>query len=159
MQTLWIVITVLIMIAGFLGTLLPVLPGLPLVYAGYIFYGLVTGWQDYGLGAMIIWGLVAAGISFLDFYAGSIGAKKYGASRWAVWGSVIGALVGLFVAGFLGLILGPLVGALIGEFIAGKSWREAFQSGRGTILGLVAGHLAKIAVAIAMIGTFLWWVI
>lgn len=146
------------MIAGFLGTLLPVLPGLPLVYAGYIFYGLVMGWQDYGLGAMIIWGIVVAVISFLDFYAGSIGAKKYGASRWAVWGSIAGAFVGLFVAGFLGLILGPLVGALAGELIAGKSWREAFQSGWGTILGLVACHLAKIAVAIAMIGTFLWWV-
>ncbi|MGD9578756.1 MAG: DUF456 domain-containing protein [Syntrophorhabdus sp.] len=158
MQTLWIIITVLIMITGFLGTLLPVLPGLPLVYAGYIFYGLVTGWKDYGLGTMITWGLVVAGISFLDFYAGSIGAKKYGASKWAVWGSILGAFAGLFVAGFLGLILGPLVGALVGELIAGKSWREAFQSGWGTILGLVAGHLVKVALAIAMIGTFLWWV-
>lgn len=159
MQTLWIVITALIMVAGFLGTLLPFLPGIPLIYGGYIFYGLVTGWHDYGLGAMVIWGLVVVGIALLDFYAGSVGAKKYGASRYAVWGSIIGGVLGSIVAGFFGIILGPFIGAIAGEVIAGRPWREALSSGWGTIIGLAVGHLGKVAVAIAMIGTFLWWVI
>jgi hypothetical protein len=159
MQTLWIVITALIMVAGFLGTFLPFLPGIPLIYAGYIFYGLVTGWQSYGLTAMVVWGLVVGVIVLLDFYAGSIGAKKYGASKYAVWGSIIGGIAGSIVAGFLGLILGPFVGAIIGELLAGKPWKKAFRSGWGTILGLVAGSLVKVTVAIAMIGTFLWWII
>lgn len=159
MQILWIVITALIMAAGFLGTFLPFLPGIPLIYGGYLFYGLVTGWQDYGLRAMVIWGLVAGVVFFLDFYAGSIGAKKYGASKYAVWGSIAGAVIGVIVGNFLGLIVGPFVGAIAGELIAGKSLGKALRSGWGTILGLVAGNLVKVIVAIAMIGTFFWWVI
>lgn len=147
------------MITGFLGTLLPFLPGIPLIYGGYIFYGLVTGWKDYGWGAMVVWGLVVGGMALLDVYAGSLGAKKYGASRYAVWGSIMGGILGSIAAGLPGIILGPLVGAMLGEIIAGRSWREALRSGWGTILGLVAGHLGKVAVAIAMIGSFFWWVI
>jgi uncharacterized protein YqgC (DUF456 family) len=158
MQTLWIVIAALIMAAGLLGTLLPFLPGIPLIYAGYLFYGLVTGWQDYGLRAMVAWGLVVGVVTFLDLYAGSIGAKKYGASRYAVWGSIIGAVIGVIVGNFIGLIAGPFVGAIAGELIAGKSLRKAIQSGWGAILGLVAGNLVRITVAIAMIGAFFWWI-
>lgn len=57
------------MAAGLLGTLLPFLPGIPLIYAGYLFYGLATGWQDYGLCAMAAWGLVVGVVTFLDLYA------------------------------------------------------------------------------------------
>ncbi len=159
MHTLWIVITVLIMAAGFVGTLLPFLPGIPLIYAGYIFYGLVTGWQSYGVGAVIAWGLVVAAVALLDFYAGSIGAKKYGASGYAVWGSIVGGIVGSLVAGLPGLIVGPFIGATVGELVAGKGLREAVRSGWGTILGLIAGNFVKVTVAVAMIGTFFWWVL
>ncbi len=147
------------MITGFLGTLLPFLPGIPLIYLGYIVYGLATGWRDYGWGVMVVWGLVVGGMMFLDVYAGSIGAKKYGASRYAVWGSIVGGILGSIAAGLPGIIVGPLVGAIVGEFVAGRSWREALRSGWGTILGLVAGHLSRVVVAIAMIGSFFWWII
>lgn len=158
MQTLWIVITTLIMITGFVGTLLPFVPGIPLIYAGYIFYGLVTGWRDYGWGVMVVWGLVAAGMAFLDVYAGSLGAQKYGASRYALWGSIIGGIVGSITAGLPGIIVGPLVGAVVGEVITGKSWRVALRSSWGTVVGLIAGYLGKVVVATAMIGSFFWWV-
>ena len=159
MQTLWIVITALIMFTGFAGTLLPFLPGIPIIYGGYLFYGLVTGWQDYGLRAMVAWGVVVGVVTLLDFYAGSIGAKRYGASKLAVWGSIIGAVVGVIFGNLLGIIVGPFAGAIAGELVAGKSIKEAFRSGWGTIVGFVGGNLLKVAVAIAMIGTFFWWII
>lgn len=159
MQTLWIIITALIMFTGLAGTLLPFLPGIPIIYGGYLFYGLVTGWQDYGLRAMVAWGLVVGVVTLLDFYAGSIGAKKYGASKLAFWGSIIGGIVGVIFGNLLGIIVGPFAGAIAGELVAGKSLRDAFRSGWGTIVGFVGGNIVKIAVAIAMIGTFFWWII
>jgi uncharacterized protein len=159
METLWIIVTVLVMAVGLLGTFIPFLPGIPLIYAGYILYGLATGWKAYGAGTVVVWGVVTAGTVVLDFYAGSVGARRYGASKLGVWGSIVGGIVGTIVAGFPGLILGPFVGAVVGELIAGRSHLEALRSGWGTVIGFLAGSLFKIAVGVIMIGAFLWWVL
>ena len=153
------VIVLLIMAVGLAGTILPVIPSVPLIYAGYLLYGLATGWQDYGWTVMIIWGVITVLSVMLDYYAGAIGAKTYGASRAGVWGSVIGAIAGIFVFNVAGLIIGPFVGALAGELIFGRSFRDAFRSGWGALLGFLAGSLFKVVLALAMIGVFLWLII
>lgn len=147
------------MVVGLAGTILPFLPGIILIYGGYILYGFVTGWEAYGAGAVVGWGAVTLLMTLLDLYAGSIGAKRYGASKYGMWGSVAGAMIGTISLGLPGLILGPLVGAVAGELIGGRSHREAFRAGWGTLVGFLAGSLFRIAVAVAMIGTFFWWIL
>jgi uncharacterized protein len=159
METISIIITLLIMLTGLVGTFLPFIPGIPLIYACYVGYGLLTGWKAYGAGAVAGWGIVTGIALFLDFYAGSLGARQYGASKYGIWGSLIGAIAGMVTAGFPGLILGPFVGAIAGELLAGRPSPEAIRSGWGTLVGFLAGSLFKLALGIAMIGTFLWWVI
>jgi uncharacterized protein YqgC (DUF456 family) len=159
MESLWIIITVLIMLVGLVGTFIPFLPGIPLIYGCYIFYGLGTGWKAYGAGAIIAWTIVTAATMLLDFYAGSLGAKRYGASKAGMWGSILGGIIGTVAVGFPGLIIGPFVGAVAGELMAGRSHPEALRSGWGTIIGFLGGSLLKIAVGVVMIGTFLWWVV
>ncbi len=154
-QTEWLIVTIVIMVIGLIGTFLPFLPGIPLIYAGYFIYGIATNWKDYGLMTMILWGIVAVCMFFLDFYSGSIGAKRYGASKFAVFGAIIGGILGFFLANIVGIVVGPFLGAVAGELIAGKTRREALRSGWGTIIGLVAGGFIRIAAALAMIGTFL----
>jgi uncharacterized protein YqgC (DUF456 family) len=159
MNVFWIIITLLVMTAGLLGTVIPVLPGIPLIYASFLFYGVVSGWKFYGAGAMIVWGIITVMLIFLDFYTGSIGAQKYGGSKFGIWGAFIGGILGVIFFNFPGLIAGPFVGAVAGELIAGRTREEAFKSGWGTLVGFLAGGLFKIAVGIIMIGTFLWWVL
>jgi uncharacterized protein YqgC (DUF456 family) len=75
-----------IMFFGLLGTLLPMIPGLPLIYLAFLVYGLLTGWVDYGLNFMMVWGMITLLLLFIANYAGALGAKKYGASTAGIWG-------------------------------------------------------------------------
>ena len=159
MKAPWTIVTLLIMAVGLMGTVLPVIPGILLIYAGYLLYGFATGWQAYGLTAIVVWSIVTGLVLLLDFYAGAMGAKRYGASRSGVWGSLIGGLIGTLAAGFPGLILGPFVGAAVGELLGGRSHREALRSGWGTFIGFMVGSVVKIAIGVVMIGTFIWWVL
>ena len=147
------------MLVGLAGTILPRLPGLVLIYAGFLFYGFVTGWIAYGVWAVLFWGLVVLGTFAVDHLAGSVGARKYGASRYGFWGSFLGAFAGLLIANLPGLIIGAFLGAFCGELLAGKSGYEALRSGKGALIGLLAGTLFKLVVGLVMIGAFLWWVL
>ncbi len=159
MKALWTIVTLLIMAVGLVGTVLPVIPGILLIYAGYLLYGFATGWQAYGLAAIVGWSVVTGLVLLLDFYGGAIGAKRYGASRSGAWGSLIGGVIGTLAAGFPGLILGPFFGAAAGELLRGRSHREALRSGWGAFIGLMVGSVVKIAIGVVMIGTFIWWVL
>ena len=159
MKAFWTALTILIMAIGLVGTVLPVIPGILLIYAGYLLYGFATGWHAYGLAAIVGWSVVTALVLLLDVFGGAIGARKYGATRFGTVGSLIGGVIGALAAGFPGLILGPFVGATVGELLRGRSHREALRSGWGTFLGFMAGSVIKIAIGVVMIGTFVWWVI
>jgi uncharacterized protein YqgC (DUF456 family) len=96
---------------------------------------------------------------FLDYYAGAIGARRYGASAPGVWGSVIGGILGIIFLGPIGILVGPFVGAVTGELLSGKTRRSALRSGWGAFIGFLAGSLFKLIVGCVMIGSFLWKII
>ena len=158
-NVVWLIITLIIMAVGLMGTFLPLIPGIPVIYGGYVVYGFLSAFTFYTYRALIGWGIVTVVTIIVDFYAGSLGARRFGASRYGVWGSVAGVVAGTLFFGLPGVIIGPFVGAVAGELIAGKPYREAFLSGWGTVIGFLCGGLFKFAVALAMIGTFLWWVL
>jgi uncharacterized protein YqgC (DUF456 family) len=159
MKALWTAVTLLIMAVGLVGTVLPIIPGILVIFAGYLFYGFATGWQAYGPAAIAVWSVVTGLVLLLDFYSGAIGAKRYGASRSGAWGSLIGGMLGTLVAGFPGLLLGPFVGAAVGEMLRGRSHREALRSGWGTFIGFMVGSVVKIGLGVVMVGTFIRWVL
>lgn len=154
-----LIVTLLMMLAGLAGTVLPMIPGVLLIYAGYALYGLGTGWRDYGLGVMIFWGVVTLLMQLLDYYAGALGAKKFGASKKGIWGSIIGGVVGLLFLNIIGLVIGTFLGAVVGELLSGRTPGDAARSGWGAFLGFIAGSLFKLTTAIIMIGVFLWLII
>jgi uncharacterized protein YqgC (DUF456 family) len=90
----------------------------------------------------------------LDLAAGALGAKRFGASRQAIVGAGIGALVGLFFA-LPGMLLGPFLGAVAGELLARRDLEQAGRAGVGAWLGLVLGIAAKLALSLSMIVVFL----
>jgi len=145
------IIAIIMFVVGFAGTILPVLPGVVLVYGGMIVYGLMTGIENLGPKFFIIQGLATLVILGVDFVAASIGTKKYKGSKKAAIGAFVGTFVGLFFLGPFGLLIGPFVGAMLAELLQGKDMDQAFSSGFGTVVGNIGGTLFKLMGEIVMI--------
>lgn len=149
---LYVLATALIVI-GLFGTVLPALPGVPLMFAGMFLAAWAGHFVYVGPLTLGLLGLLCVLAIAADIVAGLLGAKRVGASRWALVGAGIGTIAGFFF-GLPGLILGPFVGALAGELIAGSTVRRATHVGVGTWLGMLFGTLVKVALAFAMLGVF-----
>lgn len=138
-------------IVGFFGTVFPALPGTPLIFLGAL---LIAWWHDFtiiGPIGLIFLGVLAVLGLAVDFIASSMGAQRVGASRFALVGATVGSLLGIFFA-IPGLIIGPFVGAFAGELLAQRSIHHATKVGFGTWIGLLVGTVAKVAIAISMVG-------
>ena len=148
------------MLAGLAGTIVPVLPGLPIIWVSLLGYGLYDGWVDYGWKTMAATGLVVAVSIAVDQLAGIYGAKKFGASRAGMIGSFVGAIVGVIVLSIPGLILGTFFGAMLCEMAFSKrNLKESLASGAGALLGFLAGSLCKFMMGAAILAYFLYAVI
>ncbi|MGH8085826.1 MAG: DUF456 domain-containing protein [Lysobacter sp.] len=152
-QTLYYVLAGILILVGVAGTVLPALPGLPLVFGGMLLAAWAGGFEQVGVAMLVLLGLLTVLSLGIDFLATALGAKRVGASRLALVGAVVGTVVGLFF-GPIGLLTGPFVGALAGELIHGREVRKATRVGFGTWLGILVGTVLKIGLAFAMLGLF-----
>jgi len=147
------VLAAALIVGGLLGSILPVLPGIPMVFGGIWLAAAVDGYQHLGVWWLVgIGALGVAGIA-IDFVASTLGAKRVGASRRALWGAALGTVVGMFF-GIPGLLISPFAGALIGELASGNSVLRATHVGVGTWLGLLFGTLVKLVISFVMVGLF-----
>lgn len=149
---LWIVAAALVVI-GLAGTILPALPGVPLVFAGLVIAAWIGDFQKIGWPTLTILAVLTALAIAADFIATLLGAKRAGASKLALAGAAIGSIVGLFF-GLLGIFVFPFVGAVVGELIARQRLNQAARVGVATWLGMLLGALAKLSLAITMLGVF-----
>jgi uncharacterized protein YqgC (DUF456 family) len=149
---LWLCVVVLMAI-GLAGTVLPVLPGAVLIFAGAVLGGWIDAWSRVSWWTLGVLGVLAVLSIVCDFVAGAFGAKRLGASPMAVTGAAIGTFVGVFT-GLWGLLFMPLVGAAIGEYVALRNLQRAGRVGVATGVGLLIGTAVKIALAFSMIGIF-----
>ena len=154
MSTFWWTITVILMVIGLAGTVLPLIPGTTIILAAAILHHLMLGEAE-GVGWWTLGGLIFLTVLsyVLDFVSGAVGAKWFGATRWGALGGIVGAIVGLFF-GIVGLFVGPLIGVLIGELLGGKKLLPAGKSTWGTLLGTTAGIIARVIIGLVMIGWF-----
>jgi uncharacterized protein YqgC (DUF456 family) len=151
MSILLYVLGVALLAAGVAGLVLPVLPG-----AGLLVLGVVAlAWA--GDFAVLGWGIVAfaaamsLAITAVDWAASVLGAKAFGASKWAVIGSAVGLLVGLFL-GLPGILLGPAVGAIVFEYAKDPNFGRAARAGAGAFTGFVVGSVLKVVLAFVLLG-------
>ncbi len=150
--TLWIV-AVLLMLVGIAGTILPALPGVPLIFGGVLLAAWIDDFQRISVVTVIVLAVLAVVGIVIDYVAAAISAKRAGASRQGIIGAAIGTLAGIFT-GLWGLLFMPLVGAAIGEFIAHKDMFRAGKVGAATWFGLLVATAVKLAIAFTMIGVF-----
>jgi len=149
---IWALAVVLVLL-GFAGTVLPALPGVPMVFAGLLLAAWADDFQRVTWVTLVILGVLTALSLVIDLMSAVIGARRVGASRQAIIGCFIGTLVGIFF-GIAGLILGPFIGAAIGEFLSNGEIRQASRVGVATWIGLIVGTLARLSLAFMMVGIF-----
>ncbi len=149
---LWLAVLALVVV-GLAGAVIPALPGMPLLFIGLWLGAWIDGYARVGTTTLIVLGVIVALAMTIDFIASALGAKKVGASPQAIWGSVIGSVVGMFF-GLPGIILGPFVGAVLGELSARRNMTQAANVGFATWMGLLFGTLAKLALSLVMLGIF-----
>lgn len=163
-NTIYYAIAALLVLVGVAGTVLPALPGLPLVFAGMLLAAWAGDFEKISIPTIVALAVLTLLSMAVDFWATAHGAKRVGASRKALVGAVLGTFAGLFVFPPFGLFVGPFAGALAGELlhrrnVGRESLGHAAKVGFGTWFGIVLGVVLKLGIAFAMIGLFVlaWW--
>jgi hypothetical protein len=151
MDIILIIIGIFLLLAGFIGCVLPVLPGPPLSFLALLMLQL-TEWGEFTTRFLWISAVVAVVVTLLDYVVPVWGARRFGGTRAGVWGAAIGLVVGLFF-GPVGIISGPFLGAFLGEFAAHADSNKAFKAAFGSFIGLLTGVVLKLIVS----GVFTWY--
>ena len=153
---LWIVVIAIFLI-GLAGTILPALPGNILIFAGALVYGIFTEFEEITLWVLATLAGISIGAQVLDYVAEAYGAKRFGATKYGIWGAIIGGIIGLITLNIGGLVLGLFFGAVIPEILlGGRSPKGALRIGWGSLLGFLGGTLMKFILGLVMIGIFLF---
>ena len=140
--------------AGIAGLVLPVLPGAVLLVAGVVVIAWAGSFTVVGWGTVAFAGAMGLAITAVDAAASVLGAKAFGASKWAVIGSGVGLVVGLFL-GLPGILLGPAVGAIAFEYARNPDFERALRAGVGAFVGFLVGSVLKVTLAFVLVGVVL----
>lgn len=157
-ETAFIVLLALVMLVGLLGTVVPIFPGVVIIWLATLVYGLVIGFGT--LGGWLFAGLTVLMIigTLIDNIMMATGAKRGGASWWAIAAGILAGLVGTWLLPPIGgLVAAPLTLLLI-EFLNKRDWQAAYQSTRGLLLGCGWSFIIRFGIGLIMIGLWGLWV-
>jgi uncharacterized protein len=153
MDVFLLVLGSILMLLGLAGCILPFLPGPPLCYVALLIQQLQAD-PPYTTRFLVIWAVVAVVITLFDYVIPVYSTKKYGGTKYGVWGCAIGLVAGLWL-GPVGIIIGPFAGAFIGELVANSSSEQALRAAFGSFIGFLAGTLLKLVACFLMVWYFI----
>lgn len=148
MDILYLVLGIILMLVGLAGCILPFLPGPPLCYLALLIQQLQST-PPYTTKFLLSWAAITVVITALDYVIPLYGTKKFGGTRYGMWGCVIGLLAGLWLPPF-GLIIGPFVGAFVGELLGNAASGHALRAALGSFVGFLFGTLLKLIACFVM---------
>ncbi|HEY6711088.1 MAG TPA: DUF456 domain-containing protein [Rubrobacter sp.] len=167
-------LTLVLMVVGLLGSVLPGLPGVTLIFLSALVYAIITDFRTLGVAILVVLFIFAAIAFVADFVATSYGARRFGASNWGTVGGAVGgiagALIGLLFLGIgslFGLILGTIAGVFIGEYLRRErqgdqqetestqaDWRRASRAAGGVLVGYLASAIIQGLLGLASVVVF-----
>ena len=149
-----LILAALLVIAGFIGLIIPAMPGAPLLFGGLVLAAWAEDFRYVGFWTLAVLLVLTILTYIADVVSTAFGAKQFGASTRAAIGAVIGGVVGLFL-GLIGILIGPFVGAVLAEMTLRHDMAGVTKAGIGAWVGMILGTAAKMALAISMIGIYL----
>jgi uncharacterized protein YqgC (DUF456 family) len=145
LDILLIILGIIFLIVGFIGCIVPILPGPPISYLALLMLHFTHAHQ-FGSRFLWTWAIIVIVVTILDNLTPVWGTKKFGGSRRGTWGATIGLLIGILFFPPIGIILGPFAGAVIGELTHSEDFHQAIKSGLGSLLGFLIGTGLKMGV-------------
>ncbi|MGB5106999.1 MAG: DUF456 domain-containing protein [Candidatus Zixiibacteriota bacterium] len=149
----------IVMLIGLLGVIVPIIPGLPLIWFAALCYALLTDFQAVSREFLFSSAILVLVVTILQYLFTVYGAKRLGASRWGTLGAFVGMVVGLFLGSIFGVIIGPLLGAVLFELLVGKTFSQSLKAGFGTFIGFLFGTISQLIVSAILIGIFIYRVL
>ncbi len=149
MDWIWIVLGIILILVGLLGSLLPLLPGPPVAYVGLLLQ-LFRDPVPFTTNFILVWGGIVLLSLLLDYIVPIWGTKRFGGTRYGVWGCTIGFLLAFWM-GPWGVIIGPFIGAFVGELIGGQSCHKSFRAAWGSFIGFLLGSFVKLVVCFMLL--------
>lgn len=155
MNTFLIIMAFLCLAIGIVGSIVPGLPGPPISWVGLLVAGF-TPWVANTPMLLIVTAAVAVFITVMDYVIPSLTTKRFGGSKYGIWGCNIGLVISIFglpfgPTGLLGMIFWPFIGAFVGEYIKQQDFQPALKAGFGAFLGFLTGTLLKLVYCIAIL--------
>ena len=155
MDVFLLIVAIVLVLAGIIGSVLPVIQGPPLSFIGLLLLHF-SNYASYSTPFLVIMGFIATGITALDYFIPALGTKQFGGTKTGRNGALIGVIAGIFIFPPIGIILGPFVGAFLGELIHdGNDYKKAFKSGIGSFLGFLLGTGLKLMFGFFIIYKFI----
>lgn len=147
----------IVLLVGLAGTLIPVLPGLLLMWAAVVGYGFVAGFDALGIGAIVIVTILTAIAMGLGFVLPKQAADAAGASTKSQIAGVIGAIIGFFVIPVVGALVGIVAGIALAEYLDKNDWAPAWESTKGVLTGMGTAALANFAIGAIILAIWMVW--
>ena len=155
MSILLIILGALLALAGFVGCIIPVIPGPPLSYLALIALSLSRDWKPFGGWFLIIMAVLMIIVMVLDYVVPAFSASRYGASKAGIYLSIAGMVIGIFIFPPWGIFIGAFIGGFGGEILAGRKAKTALKVGWTIFVGNVASIGIKLAYALTVIFFFI----
>ncbi len=146
-------LALLVMLVGVLGSVIPGVPGTPVVLLAAVGHRLCFGAAGANNWVLLVLGLLTLVSLLIEWLAGVVGTRKFGGTWRGMVGALVGGVAGMFFS-LPGIILGPIIGAVVFELAGGCGMDQAARAGAGTLVGWLVGSAAKVAIGVVMIGLF-----
>jgi uncharacterized protein len=147
LETIAIIGGAVLVLLGIAGCVVPILPGPVLSFLGLLLLALLRDFSPpLTPTLMIAMAILTVVVTTGDYIIPLWGAKRYGATKWGIWGSVIGMAIGIFFSPF-GMLLGAFIGAVFVEWLVQKERGKALKAGWGVFIGSLAGTALKLGLS------------
>lgn len=150
------ILAVILILTGLVGTVIPAVPGLPLIFVGFFVRAVATGFAEPTPTALFVIGGLAGLYHLLQLAVTPVTTKAFGGTTWGAAGALLGLIIGIlfFPAGFISLLIAPLFGAIAGELLTGQTRQQALRSGLGATLSLLISTAVELGLGLGLAAYF-----